>query len=417
MRSCRTTWRAAAVAMAALAVVWNAAPASGVGDGKAGERDAYVESLLKRGASFERRGEPRRAAAAYRAALRREPGLERAYERLLAIHDRIGPPSSAAQRKRLARQFEDGVYLRQSEHYLIVYDGRHHWVDTRAKLMEQARDNFYRRLRAAGFRPLPLAERLEVVLFSDHRDFRAYASARDHGPGEWSAGYYASGDNRVVMFNFHTSPQLARLVDEIERLRGDVENLKALSRIKPTHRRRLSNVRRELGRVQQRYHTIAAWGNIRQTLHEAAHQLAYNSGIQRRDLQYPLWFSEGLATAFETSHPAAPFGPGVVNGARLRGLFEARREGEVMPLGRMVALTRPADEENPRNAAYSQAWALFHYLFVERTGDLRRYVAHMAGQPAGRRSPAEHLADFERCFGPIDKVEAGWRDYVRKMLR
>ena len=38
--------------------------------------------------------------------------------------------------------------------------------------------------------------------------------------------------------------------------------------------------------------------NVATIIHEATHQLAYNSGMQRRYADNPMWVSEGLATAW-----------------------------------------------------------------------------------------------------------------------
>jgi len=174
---------------------------------------------------------------------------------------------------------------------------------------------------------------------------------------------------------------------------------------------------RDMVIARKRYETAAAWGNIKQTLHEAVHQLAFNTRIQRRDVQYPMWFSEGLATAFETTHPAAPFGPTHVNRSRLHMLNEARKKGQLIPIDRFVAITDPPDGQAMRDAAYAQSWAVFHLLFNERPEQLRRYVNDMLTTRAGPRSEQQLRDDFVKHFGEFDPFADDLRAYVTELNR
>src|SRR5262245_63767441 len=42
------------------------------------------------------------------------------------------------------------------------------------------------------------------------------------------------------------------------------------------------------------------WHNLSTTIHEATHQIAFNSGCHRRFADNPVWLAEGLAMYFET---------------------------------------------------------------------------------------------------------------------
>ncbi len=73
--------------------------------------------------------------------------------------------------------------------------------------------------------------------------------------------------------------------------------------------------------------------------HEMTHQLAYNSGLQKRGVMYPLWVSEGLATFFEGS--ALPQWDPIGNTARRRTLAKLHAGGALLSLRELSVLAAP----------------------------------------------------------------------------
>jgi hypothetical protein len=360
-------------------------------------------------------GEVDRAERIYRAILRARPDHDLAYRQLWTIDRVRGVADDPNQRRRLAGRFGEGWHLRQTEHYLLVYDAAHPWADTRASMLERTYDTFIKQFRAAGLRPRPLARRLGCVLFAEHAAFLDYAKRVDRLSAEWPAGYYSARTNRIVLFNYATSPQMQALVREMKELRSRVDRLSGATKRDSSAWSDLTVARRKLGRVERRYQIIGAWANIQQTIHEAVHQLAFNTGLQRRDVQYPMWFSEGLATCFETTHPAAPFGPAHDNPSRRRRLRQAYLRGELYALREFVAMDQPPEDAHAREIAYAQSWGLFHFLYDRRPDALRAYIGHMLLQPAGRRNEPTRVDDFTNAFGPIDRVTARWLGYAKKL--
>jgi hypothetical protein len=356
-----------------------------------------------------------RALDLYHAALRQNPMHEGAYLRLLRIDRARKLPDDAARRDALAREFPEGFFLRQTEHYLILYDAHHTWADTRATLLESTHDVFLSEMRKAGFRPLPVRHRLQAVLFNQHRDYAEYATRVDGMENDWSAGHYSPRSNRLIVFNFHTSPLMGDLLRQMRQAEATVERRRGEAAANPGRTGALRAAERQMLIARKHYETAAAWGNIRQTLHEAVHQLAFNTNIQRRDVSYPMWFSEGIATAFETAHPAVPFGPSHINHARLHELNDSRKKRQLIPLDRFVGMRQPPGQEGQRTAAYAQSWAVFHMLFNERTEQLRAYVNDMLTARPGPRNEQEHRADFIKHFGPIKAFEAEFNRHIAKL--
>ncbi len=352
-----------------------------------------------------------------RAALRRRPDHADSYRLLWAIHNERGIGDDPAQAARLAEQFPEGWYLQQTDHHLILYDAAHPWAQTRTRLLQTATKKFYDQLRADGFMPTPPRQRMVAILFSQHDDFLQYARRVDRLNHAWSGGYYSSRTNRVAMFNYHTSPLLEELLTKMRKTGSDVERWAGEAANNPAMRGPLARAQRDYANAKRRYEVAASYGNIRQTLHEAAHQLAHNSGIQRPGRTYPMWFSEGLACAFESMNPAVPFGPTQPNPSRQYELREALKQSHVDALPDFVARTIPPEHQAQRLGAYAQSWALFHFLYNHHLPRLRDYVRYMATQPPGERDADTLRADFARHFGDPAKLQPAFMDHVRKITR
>ena len=71
-------------------------------------------------------------------------------------------------------------------------------------------------------------------------------------------------------------------------------------------------------------------------MHEAAHQISFNMGIQIRNVDYPFWFSEGLACGFEVEDAAGHRGPALVNFGRVPPLKDALKDDKLIPLEQII---------------------------------------------------------------------------------
>jgi hypothetical protein len=114
------------------------------------------------------------------------------------------------------------------------------------------------------------------------------------------------------------------------------------------------------------------------TTHEAVHQLAFNSGVQKPGVMYPFWLSEGLACNFETADASKPFGPYMDNAGRRQRLLEAHGAGRLMGLESFVSLTRLPSDPGAVADLYSEGFGLFQFLFRKRHEQMRRYLVKLA---------------------------------------
>jgi hypothetical protein len=163
--------------------------------------------------------------------------------------------------------------------------------------------------------------------------------------------------------------------------------------------------------------------NVSTIVHEATHQIAFNTGVHARMADNPYWLVEGLAMYFETPDLRSASGwqtVGKINPARMRDYrtyFNSRR-----PRESLKAMLSGDDEfltgKNPVDA-YAEAWALTYYLIKSRRTDYMTYLDRLSKKGIALRKPVpeERLAEFEAVFGSWDAVERDFLRYMNKMAR
>lgn len=252
--------------------------------------------------------------------------------------------------------------------------------------LEEARAEFLAAFRNAGFVLAEPDRRLEWRCFATPAEYRAYAAS----VGEPQAGsleaYYSTRTNCVALLT--ARPAEGRL--QAHAAGGAESSILATTPATPE---------------------LLALAPVR---HEAAHQLAFNCGLQKRGIAYPLWLSEGLACAFEA--PSTQTAAGAPNAARLRALRKAHAGERLWPLAQLVALVECPAGDDTALAAYAQSWAFFQYLFTRRPAQLQEYMKSLRQVRLGRRSPSEFQREFIACFGSLADTQASFDDYVDSLL-
>ena len=144
-------------------------------------------------------------------------------------------------------------------------------------------------------------------------------------------------------------------------------------------------------------------------VHEAVHQIAFNTGLHHRTGGTPRWVAEGLATALEAPALLSPAGStrtaDRVNAGRLRA-FRAR--SQTRPADYVTALVAGGDAVSGDVLGfYAESWAVTFYLMHARGGDYANYLAALAGGTAAAPdAPADRLRAFRAAFGDPDRVGA-----------
>lgn len=290
-----------------------------------------------------------------------------------------------------------------SPHFRVMYRDRNvppQSVSQVCDLLEAAYEMFYADFTEAGFKLGTNSSPLPWVIFDRMQPYREFARVADGMDSRSLESYYSSRTNQVVLM-------------QIDAKHGGYERSPKYYQVNNPSELGVSGMD-----MQPDVATGEVWSgmlDVRRATHEAAHQLAFNSGIQKRGVMYPLWISEGLATNFESDY-LGEVGVARDNIPRARQLLRARENGRLMPLDSFVNLVDiPYGGPEIANDLYAQSWGLFHFLFKTRSGELRHYLHQLARTRVGPRDPDTMYAEFTRAFGPVSELEKPWAEFMDQL--
>jgi hypothetical protein len=294
---------------------------------------------------------------------RRPPADAAPSKAKLEATERPEPPQLDSPGYRKAREAAPRNFIvHESRHFVALSDGTADQVRGYLALLERAKDQFDRFSSRMELQPQPLQHKLVCLLFFRQSEYRSFAAKVDQVSTDWIWGYYSPEHDWIVFA--------------------------------------VPNGRK----------TDQATATI---LHEAVHQLVFHTEVQTRQVRYPLWICEGLATCFESETPDAAFGPGHEYQPRRKRFDRLQRDGKLISLRELAVVDQlePDDDDQYIDAIYQQSYALVTWMHRFRKAQLRQYMELMREQPAGRMSEIRHVQIFEQAFGDIDSVERAWLRY------
>jgi hypothetical protein len=300
-------------------------------------------------------------------------------------------PSSADQREikeietRAEKANLDQFRNQLTEHYLGIGNADPRWLADALKLCEGLYDDYLSHFRKKGFPANPPKQRLTVVALADPGSFAAFLGST---PDEAVGGEYDLDSNRLVIFD---------------------------------------NRARDKQGQQARANTVSL-------MHEATHQLTFNTGLLDRKADVPAVISEGLGTYGETRRPRAQTKGseddkvGGINRLRLEVFFADRppAEGEKAERQAKKKKAEPswipfkellADDKlftqgsaDAQLLAYSHAWLTVHYLMhkPERTTQFQTYLKAIRKREDNKR----RVEDAEAAFGDLEVLDKELRAYL-----
>ena len=234
-----------------------------------------------------------------------------------------------------------------------------------------------------------------VWRYFGHRDaYRRYASSVDHASPAFVDAYYSTRNNYVVLY---------------------CEALPTVWSTAEPHNSGQSSVRLAATNSARTDNQSLSTERIVVLTHEMTHQLAYNSGLQKRGVMYPLWVSEGLATHFERC--ALSDVQRRSYAGRAHQLAELGATGRLIPLSQLAVMTGQDSLASSSSDAYAQYWGLMSFLLERHPEALNAYLADFAQRPMGRRAPASLRKDFVTYFGRIDALETQWWQFVASLAQ
>ena len=289
---------------------------------------------------------------------------------------------------RMAKELPAGFKVHHTKNYLICYNtspAYAQWVGSLYERLFAAFFNYWERRGIELSQPqFPL-----VALVFDSRDSYAEFARAEVGEAARSMiGYYSLQSNRMIMYD----------------LTG-VEELKT------------GGDRGTSARINQILSQPRAERTVATIVHEATHQLAFNSGLQVRYADIPFWVSEGIAIYFESPDLTSSKGWRTIGGINRVNLANFRKFVRSRPADALETLL--ADDKRFRDAdtaadAYAEAWALTYFLLQTRKEEYVKYMQAMAEQtPLVEFTPAERIAEFKKHFG--EDLAALDADFVRYM--
>lgn len=276
---------------------------------------------------------------------------------------RTYPPSQF--RAQLLRELGPDYEVSGTTHYVIAHPQgqRTQW----AERFESLYRAFVRYFSVRGFQPEEPPYPLVGIVSANRDDFDRFSQQSGNRVSPNVRGYYEPQSNRILIYDQSGS--------------GD---------------------------------GFAFWNNS-VLIHEATHQVAFNTGVHRRTHPTPLWLAEGLATMFEapgvydaSGHPNLEDRINRHRLAEFRRLVRQQHGKKVIPF---VVSSDRLFRENP-SIAYAEAWALTFYLVEKHPQAFASYLRKTADQPAFRDYLAsDRLRDFVDCFG------SDWEMLNARMLR
>ncbi len=282
------------------------------------------------------------------------------------------PPESHRELgRRVLAELPVGFDLHVTKHYVVCFNTSREYAVWCAALFERLHETFLTFWRNAGLDVAPPAHPAIVVIFANRQEYEAFAAGDLGAAADRVVGYYNLLSNRVTTFDLTGSETLAH---EPGRGAGKA-GLEILA-------------------------SPAATGLVSTLVHEATHQLAFNSGMHRRLAPVPVWVSEGIATYFETpdlKNPRGWRGIGQVNDTRLDRFLQSQRPGMLQEI---VAGDEPFRRADDALDAYARAWALTSFLVQTRKKQFADYLGVIAAkQPFAADSAEQRVREFEAAFG------------------
>lgn len=275
----------------------------------------------------------------------------------------------------LVEEFGPAFRIHKTANYVVVYDTHPVYAKWTAGTLEKLNGAFYAFWDREKVELAPPEFPLPVLLFRDKASYIEGTRAELGEDAGKLISFYSLKTNRVYAYDVtETSSAVGRQFD-IRLLRQP-----------------------------------AMLSNVTNIVHESTHQIAFNSGLQRRFAGHPLWWSEGLATYFESPDFSGGRGWRTVGMPNLPRLVEFRKSLPRLRAGVLAEMLKSdAPFRDPVVAAemYAQAWAFIYWAFKNRSAEMTAFAkAQQELAALSDPTPDDRIALFERAFGAtVSEVE------------
>jgi len=287
----------------------------------------------------------------------------------------------------LQREFP-GFRVHTTAHYLLAYNTSPAYAEWCGALFERLHLAFTNYWRQRGLELQEPPGPLVALVFDGQPAYRDYSRKELRDAAGLLPGYYSLQSNRVVTY--------------------DLTGTEGTGGNSGTTAAHINRILSQPG----------AEGTVATIIHEATHQLAFNSGLHTRFADIPLWVSEGIAIYFETPDLSSKRGWRTIGGVNRARLSEFRKYLASRPADSLTTLLSTHErfrQTRTASAAYAEAWALNYFLLRKHGDEYTRYLQFLSEKLPLRDDAAdERLAQFKKFFGPdLDRLDAEFLRYMR----
>ena len=285
----------------------------------------------------------------------------------------------------LLSQVQAGFEIHQTDHYVICSNSAEEYAEFVGKLLEKVFEQYFKFMSEQEIVVRQPAGKLPVIILQSEAEFKEFAAAQHPETSfEDTPGYYSLRENQVLLQDLTRDRSLRSSI---------------------AIRKRLADQPLQVATM----------------VHEAIHQLAFNTGLQIRMADNPVWLSEGLALYFE---PIAPRSsnlwtrPGLVS-VRHYPVFVTNSEHGTTDISfqDLLSVDKAFLNADTVATAYAESWGLTSYLFRQQKEGMKKYLTKISQRkPLQRVSPEERVAEFEDSFGKSsDEIERETVSFVRRL--
>ena len=306
------------------------------------------------------------------------------------------PYAKAEMIDRLKKEFppsEGYHYLDTSGPFIVIYTTSRAFAIQYNRLLERLHEQYVLYWKRLGVELTEPQFPMTAVVLSNEERYRHYAKQDNTPLLKEQRAYYHKHTNRIAVYD--TSGQQAF---------------------------QEGNQRRATAGDSQSFLTQpGSIHNITSVIHEAVHQVGYNTGMHPRHAPNPVWLCEGLAVLHEVPDLRHRSGwtPGPhINRPRLDQLRQYLGKTRlVSPIQNMIQDDKLFAKPATALDNYALAWGVTYYLVKKRPKELAAYLNILqAKTPDSDDSPEIRIKDFESCFGDDwTKFYREFHDFIRKL--
>lgn len=297
----------------------------------------------------------------------------------------ISKPDLGAQ---LVRELGPGFSAHTSDHYVICTNTSDLYAKLCGTLLERLAKAFFAYWKNSVHRFKVIAPQFPLValIFQQQTQFVEFATT-DVGPELATVpGYFSILTNRVVLYDFAFDKR--------------------------------AKAPKSTAEIEQRLEAVSY--NVATMIHEATHQLAFNTGLHTRLADNPLWLTEGMATYFETPDLKNKTGwktAGQLNKPRLSRWKEFQKQRrEESGLTKLIRNDELFTTAETAEDAYAESWALTYFLIRKKPAAYVEYLAFLAAKkPLDYPTPDQRIAEFEAVFGDVRTVDREFQRYLKTL--